>query len=194
MPDSDPTLFTVTDLKQYTYCQRILYYHTCLPDIRPTTRKMQMGIRRHEDEHKRSMRRTMRLDGIDHAQREFDVTVQSDVLGLSGQIDEVILFADSLVPVDYKLAKKAGKHFKLQVAAYAMMAEEHFNLPALRGMIYLIRSQKTEEVTITRRLRKQIQQTVEAMREIAETEYIPEATPFRRQCVDCEFRRFCNDV
>lgn len=194
MPDSDQTLFTVTDLKQFMYCGRILYYHTCLPDIRPVTYKMQAGVRRHETEHKRSLRRTMRLPEIDSAQREFDIALQSSEIGLSGQIDEVIFMQDMIIPVDYKLAKKASLHFKVQLTAYAMMLEETFGLPAPTGILYLIQKRDAVEVTISRTLRRKVLDALSEMRQIAETEAIPVPTKNRRACLDCEFRRFCNDV
>lgn len=194
MPDGNEMLFTVTDLKQFMYCKRILYYHTCLPDVRPVTYKMQAGMRRHEDEHKRSIRRTMTLPEIENAQREFDVSVQSAKLGLSGQVDEVIFWEDMLMPVDYKLAKKAGQHFKVQLAAYAMILEETYNLPAVNGILYLIPKRETVEVSITRRLRTKVIEAMTEMRTIADAETMPDAPKHRRACLDCEFRRFCNDI
>ena len=194
MPDGNATLFTVTDLKQFIYCPRILYYHACLPDVRPVTLKMEMGQQRHDDEPKRALRRTMRLPGIESARREFDVAVQSQALGLSGQIDEVLFFDDGLVVVDYKLSKTPGRHFKVQLAAYAMLAEAAFNLPAMCGILYLIRKRESVEVSMTARLRQQVVSTLTEMRRIATTESMSEATSNRRACVDCEFRRFCNDV
>ena len=194
MLDVDFPLWTVTDLKQYMYCARIAYYHTCLPDIRPTTRKMQSGIRRHEDEHKRSLRRTMNLPNLESAQRLFDVPVQSDDLHLSGQIDEVILYDDCIIPVDYKLAKKAGRHFKVQLAAYGMMAEETFGLPARKGLLYLIRSRQTVEVSLTTHWRQQVRKAITAIEQISVSEHMPPPTAHRQRCRDCEFRRFCNDV
>lgn len=194
MPDSDFTLFTVTDLKQFMYCERILYYHSCLPDIRPVTLKMEAGKRRHEDENKRSLRRTMNLPEIAQAQREFDVSVQSQSLGLSGQIDEVLFMQDSAIPVDYKLAKQASLHYKVQLAAYAMMLEETFDLPASRGILYLIQKRESVEVNITRNLRNQVVEAILHMRQLAESEMMPDPTKNRRACLDCEFRRFCNDV
>lgn len=194
MPDGQERLFTVTDLKQFHYCSRILFYHRCLPDVRPVTFKMEAGIRRHQDEPKRAIRRNMRLPEIQEARREFDVQLQSATLGLSGQIDELLFFEDSLVPVDYKLAKQAGTHFKLQVVAYGMMAEEVFQLPALRGIIYLTQKREVVEVQLNKALREQVQTAVKKMHQIVDDERMPEPTPNRRACLDCEFRRFCNDV
>ena len=38
------TIFRVTDLKQYFYCPRVVYYAYCLPQVRPVTAKMEAGI------------------------------------------------------------------------------------------------------------------------------------------------------
>src|SRR6185295_8353740 len=46
----DSLLFEVTDLKQWTYCPRVLYYRYCLPEIRPITDLITAGIRSHSDE------------------------------------------------------------------------------------------------------------------------------------------------
>ena len=40
-------LLEVTDLKQYTYCPRIVFYRYCLPRVRPITSLMKEGIQSH---------------------------------------------------------------------------------------------------------------------------------------------------
>lgn len=194
MPDGDSTLFTVTDLKQYDYCPRILYYHRCLPDIRPTVTKMEVAIRRHEDEPKRALRRTMHLEGMENAERRFDVPLVSTRLGLSGQVDELIWHDGAIVPVDYKLARKAQDHFKLQLMTYALLAEEHYQTQIKFGLLYLIQARKTVRVTFSSQLRRKVVESVAQMRRIAEMETMPAPPDSIRPCLECEFRRFCNDV
>lgn len=194
MIDDEPTLFTVTDLKQYTYCARILYYHTCLPDVRPITYKMQASIALHENEQKRAVRRSLNLIGAPDGTRLFDVSVLSANLHLSGQIDEIVETPHDIIPIDYKLAQTEGQHFRLQLAAYALLLEENYQKPVKRGFLYLIPKRKTIEVPITTRLRKEIGAAINDMWKIAVQEHIPPATDWRQRCVDCEFRRFCNDV
>ena len=194
MLDSNPFLFTVTDLKQYIFCPRILYYHTCLPDVRPVTYKMEAGIQVHEVEHKRSVRRSMNIVDIDEGERMFDVALQSQALGLSGQIDEIIHIGDRYIPVDYKLARKAGYHFKGQVAAYAILVESTFQTRVEQAILYLTLSKLSVDVRITDGLRREVYKAIETMRDIATLETIPPPTEYRQRCIDCEFRRFCNDV
>lgn len=194
MIDDTPWLFTVTDLKQYAYCARIFYYHACLPDVRPITYKMQASSAAHETEPKRAVRRSLDILGAADGRRFFDVSVQSAVLRLSGQIDEVIETPYELIPVDYKLAQREGEHFKLQLTAYALLLEEIYQKPVKRGFLYLIPKRKTIEVSITPRLRKNLHAALDDMWKIAAGEHMPPATDWRQRCVDCEFRRFCNDV
>ena len=194
MLDETRWLFTVTDLKQYMYCPRILYYQTCLPTIRPTTYKMRAGIEVHEEERQRASRRSTQWYGLAEGEHLFDVSVQSSTLGLSGRIDEVVRTAAEMVPVDYKMARQVGYHYKVQLAAYAMLLEETHQTQVQRGVIYLIPSRKANEVPITRALRRQVLQTLDTMRVIAEQETIPAPTDWRQRCAGCEFRRFCNDV
>lgn len=194
MLDSDSPLFTITDLKQYMYCPRIFYYQACLPDIRPTTYKMQAGVEAHDVEHKRALRRSLKMYDLEAGKRHFDVKVQSAALRLSGQIDEVIETETEVIPVDYKLARKAGYHFKVQLAAYALLLESKFHCAVKRGFLYLIPSRKTIEVQITSKLRHEIQRALETMWQIADREQMPPPTEWQQRCPDCEFRRFCNDV
>lgn len=194
MIDQPQPIFTMTDLKQYIYCPRIFFYHACLPKIRPTTAKMQHGIDAHETEQKRATRRTMHQYHVIEGERHFDVPVFSNTLRLSGQIDEVVESPDGIFPVDYKLAKHAGFHFKIQLTAYALLLEEQTNTSIKVGYLYLIRPRTMVEVRFTPKLRKTILHALEQMWQIVDEEIMPPPTSHPQQCTDCEFRRFCNDV
>ena len=114
-------IFRVTDLKQYSYCPRILYYHTTLPQVRPLTYKMTAGIQAHHEAAGREKRRSLRTYGLKDGRRFFDVPVVNVGLMLSGEVDMVIETADELIPVDYKQAKRIGKHYKLQLMGYGRL-------------------------------------------------------------------------
>ena len=199
MIDDALYLLTVTDLKQYAYCPRIFYYQACLPDVRPTTYKMAAGIDAGKEEQARAKRRTLdayHLQGLD-GQRYFDIPAKCDELGLTGIVDEVVEVASpqaELIPVDYKLARKAGYHFKMQLTAYAEILEATYHLPVHRGFLYFILLRRTEEVPITNRLRNRLHDLLAEMRQIQRTEHMPPPAEWPARCLDCEFRRFCNDI
>ena len=189
----------VTDLKQYVYCPRVLFYMYCLSGLRPITYKMTAGIAAQEQVTRLEMRRTLRAYGIAEGVRHFYVPVESRRLGCVGQIDLVIEHQEGaerrLTPVDFKLSRREpGEHFKLQLACYGMMLEESWRAPAPDGMIYLIPRKQVIPVALTARLRTKAAQVMATIRELLEQQRMPPATPHRGRCVHCEYRRFCNDV
>jgi CRISPR-associated exonuclease Cas4 len=198
MPDF---LLEVTDLKQYTYCPRIVFYRYCLPRIRPVTFTMTEGIRSHTEEDSREERRSLRNYNLTEGERAFHLSLQSAQLGLTGRIDLAIATPSRTAPnaegivVEYKLTEqKAGAHFKLQLAAYALLLEEAWGLPVKRAYMYSISMREAEPVPITPHLRHKVMQTVAHIRHIITSEIMPPPPDSLRPCITCEFRRFCNDV
>jgi CRISPR-associated exonuclease Cas4 len=113
---------------------------------------------------------------------------------LSSKVRETPPGSEAIV-VEYKLSEqKAGPHFILQLAAYALLVEEAWGLPVHRGFLYSIPLRKAEPIAITQPLRRKVIQTVQQIRHIVESEIIPSPPNSLRRCVTCEFRRFCNDV
>jgi len=191
----EPLHFEVVDLKQYTYCPRIVFYRYCLPLIRPLTYKMEAGMEAHKEEAKRERRRGLRVYGLPEGEREFDIWLASDILGLRGRVDLALRLPDEAIPVEYKDSPgRVGKHLHLQLAAYGLLLEEAWGLPVRRGFLYFIPLRRAQEIKLTTHLRKQVQKTVIAMRRMVEHEAMPDPPKSRRRCVNCEFRRFCNDL
>jgi CRISPR-associated exonuclease Cas4 len=199
LEEKERLIFTVTDLKQYTYCPRIVFYTYCLPLLRPTTYKMEAGIAAHERAGKREQRRTLAAYGLEEGKRHFDVWVESPILGLRGRVDlviEVVVEEErEWIPVEYKhTRRRTGSHIRRQLAAYGMMLEEERGGVVRRGFVYSLVTRKVEEVAMTERLRGDVREMVAVMREMVEGEAMPAPPRSRRPCVNCEFRRFCNDV
>ena len=194
-------LLEVTDLKQYTYCPRIVFYRYCLPQVRPVTFTMEEGIRSHQEEELREDRRSLRNYNLTEGERAFHLSLQSARLGLTGRIDLAIATpsrtasnAEGIV-VEYKLTEqKAGAHFKLQLAAYALLLEEAWGLPVNRAYMYSISLRKSEPISITHQLRHKVTQTVTRIKQIVDSEIMPPPPESLHRCITCEFRRFCNDV
>jgi CRISPR-associated exonuclease Cas4 len=201
METPETWLLDVTDLKQYVCCPRIVYYHYCLPAIRPLTYTMEVGIESHKQEEEREARRSLKAYSIAEGERLFHYALRSDTLGLKGIIDLVIITPSWDAPdreaviVEYKHSEqKAGAHFKLQLAAYALMVEEVLAIPARRAFLYSIPLRKAEAIPITVAQRKKVREVTQTIQQIMRSEQMPEPTRAQRRCPTCEFRRFCNDV
>lgn len=187
--------FLVTDLKQYAYCPRIVYFHTCLPHVRPTTYKMQAGAEAHVEERSREQRRSLRIYGLPEGERHFAVQLASETLDLRGRVDLVIRTADEAIPVEYKdSTRHIGQHLKLQLTAYGLLIEESWGIPVQHGFLYSIPNRRASEVYLSEQLRAEVRQAVAEIQRIADEERMPDPPKRKAQCVTCEFRRFCNDV
>lgn len=191
-------MFTVTDLKQFFFCPRVLYYHHCLPDIRPVTDKMEAGIASHEAENAREARRSLKPYDLATAERHFDVRLQGDKLPIVGVVDMVLAAPNGderrALPVDFKLADKVPDNWKIQLAIYALLLEEQWGSTADVGFIYLIPQRRAERIALTGALKQRAEAALAQMLTIVLEERVPEPPKPRAKCVDCEFRRFCNDV
>jgi CRISPR-associated exonuclease Cas4 len=187
--------FTATDLKQYEYCPRIVYYTYCLPLWRPTTFKMEAGAQAHETAPGLERRRSLKAYRLDDGQREFDMWLESARLGLRGRVDMVITRSDEVIPVEYKDSPgRGGPGWILQLAAYGVMLEELLGRAARRSFIYFIPQRRAREFELTTTLKTRVGEAAQAMRDMVEFERMPSPASQRAKCRACEFRRFCNDV
>lgn len=193
-PETGERIVTISLLKQYVYCPRVVYYETCTPGIRLTTYKMQAGNMAHEQERRRAARRSQFAYRIPDGKRRFDVRIFSARLSLSGLIDEVVLSPDEAIVVDYKLADWVGENHLVQLGAYSLLVEEAFGLPVKRGFVYLMKSKHFEEVPFDAPLRNSVMETLQNVQHIRTTEYMPPPVESKNKCFSCEFRRFCADI
>lgn len=90
--------------------------------------------------------------------------------------------------------REAGPNWKRQLAAYALLLEESCGLPVQRGVFYYLPTRRAQEVVIGSRLRSDVRQNIVEIQEMITRERMPGPPKSRQPCVDCEFRRFCNDV
>ncbi|HZP27032.1 MAG TPA: CRISPR-associated protein Cas4 [Dehalococcoidia bacterium] len=200
-------MLPVTDVKQYPYCPRVVYYSHLLPQrARPATFKMQAGRDEHERQAALEDRRTLRAYGLAEGRRHFDVQLTSSRLGLSGRLDLVIETETELVPVDFKSSEgKAGLNHKYQLTAYALLLEDAWpaggpgavggrRRPVRRGFIYLTPRKQAEEVRITSNMRGWVHKALREVRAMLAAESKPEPTRVRGRCRDCEYRNYCPEV
>lgn len=187
---------TVSDLKQWTYCPRVVFYSYCMPRLRPQTFKMEVSQETHEEEKDRERRRTGQAYGLPEAERFENVRLESETLGLSALVDLVLRRGNEAWPVDYKLSEhlKSSEHFKLQLTAYGLLLEEAWGVQCRSGFLYGLGQRRVEEVRFSPRLRAQVKRTIEEIRAMIDAERMPAPASQRSRCVNCEFRRFCNDV
>jgi len=185
----------VTDLKQYFYCPRIIYYTYCLPVPRPVTAPMQVGAVEHEVLSVFERRRSLKRYGLDEGERRFHVSLRASSLGLAGVLDMLITTREGAFPVEFKHTdQRLNVNAKYQLVAYGMIAEECLSKLVEYGFIYRIPKKSVTIVPISPELRQNVSQALADIREMIMQEQLPDPPRQRGKCVECEFRRYCRDV
>ncbi len=188
-------MIPVTDLKQWAYCPRIVYYHRAMPAVGKPTYKMKEAIAAQELIESLEMRRSLEKYGLEGARRRFNVWLRDEALGLSGKLDLVLESPEEVAVVDFKLTSgEPGQNHRMQLGGYCLLAESAYGLPARRGFVYRIPDSRIFPIEVTAELRQTVTAAMIGIRDVGETQLCPEPTPVRGRCVECEFANYCADV
>ncbi|MEI7556531.1 CRISPR-associated protein Cas4 [Candidatus Chlorohelix sp.] len=189
---------TVSDLRQFEYCQRIVFFSYCLglSRRRPTTYKMEEGDLLYENVAELEAQRSLQSYGLQEGERHFNVRLRSGKLGLSGLLDMLIITSKEAIPVEFKSSFSAvvGTNYKAQLAAYALLIEEQNGVSVNRSFIHFIPARQSIEVKLEQSHKKAVLLNLDKIRRMIERENMPDATVVRGRCTACEFRNFCPDV
>ncbi|MEW6244906.1 MAG: CRISPR-associated protein Cas4 [Bacillota bacterium] len=187
--------FRVSDIRQFLYCPRIIYYNYVAPVPRISTYKMQSGFHRHAHTEILERRRTLRRYGVDTGTRYFKHSLYSERLDLSGTLDLLIETKWGLFPVEFKdtVSRSLSSH-RYQLVAYALLVEEGFKATVKRGFLYYLQSEFIQEVFLTPEVRDYTKKICSRMRKMVVEQRFPTERVKPSKCRDCEFRNYCKDV
>lgn len=132
-------------------------------------------------------------DGI---QIERALSLEHKVLGLVGKADVVEILTDGTpCPVEYKHGPKRKKqHDDIQVAAQALCLEEMTGKSVPIGVIYHHSSRRRREVIIDKTLRKRVEETTGAVRQLLLSENLPPPVDDPKRCKACSLYDACQPV
>jgi CRISPR-associated exonuclease Cas4 len=184
-----------SDLRQFLYCPRVVYFSHVVPVARVETFKMSAG-RDAEREHARlERRRRLARYGLDQGERRYDVRVSCAALAVSGTVDEVVSSPAGPVPVEVKFTE-GGVAFghKVQLVVYGMALEEESGREIPRGFVHLVPGRCTVAVMFDSNLRAAARDVVRRIREMLGNQDFPPPADRPAKCDGCELRCFCNDV
>lgn len=189
-------LLRVSDLKQYFYCPRIIYFTYVLPVDKKVTAKMEEGALAHLETVRLEHRRGLRAYRLDEGQRYFHTFLASERLGLQGVLDMHLVTPAGCFPVEFK---NTGHHrlavnHKYQLTAYALLLEDYCGRPVRGGFVYFIPRKTACYVEVTPRMRLFVKEKIGKIRTLIANQIFPEAPRRRGRCVDCEYKNFCGDV
>ena len=192
---SDVEPIRVVELRQWSYCPRIVYYHGFMPGAARDTYKMKEGQRAQELIERLELRRTLGEYGLSAAERRFGLRITDEARGLTGTVDLVLQGVAGASVVDFKLtAGEVGDNHRIQLAGYAVLVESALGLPVDTAFVYRIPDGKVFPVPMTEELRSRVDAAIASIRAMQRDEILPEPTAVRARCIECEYANFCADV
>jgi CRISPR-associated exonuclease Cas4 len=185
----------VSDLRQYHYCPRVVYYQYIMPVDHKSTYKMDKGKSAQAEIEVLERRRKLKSYGLAEGERLFGQWIKSNNLGLTGKPDLVIRTAAEIYPVDFKYTRgRPRRNHLYQLGGYALILEEQFDKPVKSGFIYLIPQKDVVVFLLTGELKQNCLKMVEEIRGMIRNENFPPAPSKRAKCTDCEYQNYCRDI
>ncbi|WP_028987751.1 CRISPR-associated protein Cas4 [Thermicanus aegyptius] len=188
----------MTDLKQFIFCPRYIYFTYVQPVKKVPTFKMEDARETHLENVKKERRRGLRRYRLVEGERFYGYSVFAESLNLRGKIDILIdTHAEEgqrFYPVEVKdTLRGVRNNIKYQLVGYALALEEMTGTHVEKGFIYLIPEEKAVLIEITPKSKEYVRKAIRMIRRIAEGEIFPNPRSVKR-CWTCELRRYCNDL
>lgn len=117
--------------------------------------------------------------------------VRSDAHRLRGKCDRVDFRPDDVVPVEHKSGRRALHPAEVQLAAQAMCLEEMLHVHIRVGELYLVATNQTRTVPITRDMRMEVISIAEEVRSARHSLDAMPAPANDQRCPACSLNEAC---
>ena len=200
MSDIAESFVSVTDIKHYIYCPRLIYFDRVL-HARPIFGSQQEeGKESHEEQIAKELRRK---DAVYYscefvgAEKLLFTALSSDLLGLQGNVDLIIRTArGEFIPVEYKNMNSDGGRVcmdhKYQLVAYALLIEETFSTIVKQGIVNYLPEELILHFEITPTMKTHVKRVLGHIKRIIQTEELPPIRVAKYKCQGgCGHKQTC---
>jgi CRISPR-associated exonuclease Cas4 len=202
LPVSDvaESFVSVTDIKHYVYCPRLVYFDRVLHAKPVFGSQQEEGKELHEDYVRKELRRK---DAVYYssefvgAEKLLFTSLSSSVLGLRGNVDCIIKTAvGEYIPVEYKnMNSDKGRmcmDHKYQLVGYALLIEENFETLVRRGFVNYIPEALILQLEITPTMKSYVKRVLGHIRRIIRDEELPPVRVAKQKCAGgCGHKQVC---
>jgi len=184
---------TATDLMNYSYCPRIIYFVHVLKIPQATTTKEYKG-REKETDFQHKAKRTKVVKKYPKLPKMFKVKLSSEKLRMKTIVDSIMINKEKeeAYPIQAKYSytpRSVYQTQKNQLALESLLVEDKLNMKSPFGFIKFLKS--GDLVKVSTEKREPIFEIFEKITEIVEKEKMPKPTNYKKRCVDCCFKNVC---
>lgn len=191
---------SVTDIKHYIYCPRLVYFDRVLHATPIFGSQQEDSKELHEDYVKKELRR---IDAVYYspefvgAEKRMFTSLSSGSLGLQGNVDCIIKTAKGeYIPVEYKnMNSDKGKvcmDHKYQLVGYALLIEENFETTVKRGFVNYLPETLILQMQITPTMKSYVKRVLGHIKRIISEEELPPIRVAKSKCLGgCGHKQTC---
>lgn len=202
LPVSDiaEDFISVTDIKQYVYCPRIVYFDRVLHATPIFGSQQEDSKELHEDYVRKELRRK---DAVYYspefvgAEKLLFTSLSSAVLGLQGNVDCIIkTVSGEYIPVEYKnMNSDKGRvcmQHKYQLVGYALLIEDSFKTVVRRGFVNYLPEMLILQFEITPTMKSYVKRVLGHIKRIIREEELPPIRVAKHKCAGgCGHKQTC---
>ncbi|MBI2546942.1 MAG: CRISPR-associated protein Cas4 [Candidatus Aenigmarchaeota archaeon] len=184
---------TATDLMNYSYCPRIIYYTEVLRDPQFTTKKEFKG-REKEYDYQTKAKRTKVVKQYPKLPKLFKAHLVSERLGIKTIVDSIMIDKEKneAYPIQAKYSYRPPKLFRGQINQLlmeALLIKECLGYNVPFGFIKFLKSGDLVKVNLSNK--KDVLELLNEVRDVIEGERFPKATVYKKRCIDCCYKSKC---
>ena len=124
-----------------------------------------------------------------------EIRIESPNLNLKGIIDQLEIYPLGIVPIDLKTGKMPNEgvwpSHKIQIAAYAMLAEEKYKKEIKEGFIHYLDYKEKRHIAMNPFLRDEIKELIKKVEDLLNKKEIPLIVENRNKCLNCGLKEEC---
>jgi CRISPR-associated exonuclease Cas4 len=200
--DAEEKSISVTDVKHYFYCPKIIYFDKVIHADAILGSQQQESKKIHKEKEKKDKRRMTMLydDQFPKCVKMFNMHIYSTSLCIDGIIDCVIKNgSDEYIPVDYKKtfskATQAWTDHKYHLTAYSLLIEEQYSTIVRRGFIYYIPENLAVEIKMSENMKSYLRRSIKAIKNIVKSGEEPIARVPKSRCTGgCGYLWICGGI
>ena len=118
-----------------------------------------------------------------------ELRIESDELKLKGIVDQIHVYENEYVPFELKTGSMPQSgvwpSHRIQIAAYSMLLQEHFNKPVKEGFVYYLDSKEKRHVAMNPFMRDEVKKIVNDVISLLENNNIPDFCDHKHKCSKC---------
>lgn len=188
-------MFTVSDLKDYIFCPRLIYFKKIHKFKEPLKNNalVQEGALLHKNRLKYKQYSYKILKGFNENKKE--VKLFSQKLNLCGVVDEIFFYSKEIIPVEYKFSKYTGTVYDcniLQLTLYAYLIKTIYKVSVKKGYLFYIKDKVVPiEIIFQDEDFLKCDLCLKELELFINSQEFPEVLENKEKCNSCYFRKIC---